>query len=88
MSVQVIVKGDRRPEDRIYRNTCNHCGSLLQFKASDGHIVSGQYHDGPSVVVNCPECKHDVWTAQGAYQKEWSEKDIKSLARRMGGSWW
>ncbi|ASS55884.1 hypothetical protein [Rhizobium leguminosarum] len=84
MSIEVVVKGNKRPEDRVYRNTCNHCGSLLQFNASDGYSA-GTGPDGSAIVVTCPECKTEVWTAIDAYQKPMSDADIKALTRRMGG---
>lgn len=81
--IDIIVKGNR-PEDRVYRNSCGHCGSLLQFKASDGRLVHDQ-RDGDALVIECPECKSDVWTAVDAYQKISSAKDIEALSRRMHG---
>ncbi|MBY5821457.1 hypothetical protein [Rhizobium leguminosarum] len=84
MSIQVVVNGRKRPEDRVYRNTCNHCGSLLQFKASDGRFVDDS-RDGDAIVVACPECSSEVWTAADAYQKAWTDADIAALTKRMGG---
>lgn len=83
MTITVVTKGNKRPEDRIYRNTCNHCGSLLQFKASDGNFIVDQ-RDGDAIVIKCPECKSDVWTAADAYQQDWTDEKLKALARRMG----
>lgn len=83
--IEIIAKGNKRPEDRIYRNTCNNCGSLLQFKGSDGRVSSDQ-RDGDAFVISCPVCTAEVWTSAGAYQnKPMSDADIASLVRRMGG---
>lgn len=83
--IEIIAKGNKRPEDRTYRNTCGHCGSILQFKGNDGREVSDQ-REGDAIVIDCPVCAAEVWTAKSAYQnKPMSDADIKSLTRRMGG---
>lgn len=81
MTIQVVSRGNKRAEDRTYRNHCMHCGSLLQFKASDAATVMDR--NEAVLVINCPVCKHQVFTSQSAYQRESSPEEIDALARRQ-----
>jgi RNase P subunit RPR2 len=80
--VEVVIKGNA-PEDRIYRATCGHCSSLLQFKQSEATFTSDQ-RDGDYVSVSCPVCNSSVNVAANSYQnKPFSNADIK----RQTGGW-
>jgi hypothetical protein len=81
--IEVVSVGNKQPENRIYRRSCGNCGSLLQFKSGDGRFVCDQ-RDGNAIVIKCPVCGVDVWTNADAYQKDWTDDQIKALARRMG----
>jgi RNase P subunit RPR2 len=83
MVIEVVSVGNKQPENRAYRRSCNNCGSLLQFKRKDARYVNDQ-RDGDAVVIDCPVCGAEVWTAADAHQRDWTDDEIKALARRMG----
>ncbi len=80
--VEVVIKGDG-PEERMYRATCRHCQSLLQFTRSEATFTSDQ-RDGDYVSVICPVCSSSVNVAENSYQN----KPISDAAiRRQTGGW-
>ena len=83
MAIEVVSVGNKQPENRVYRRSCGNCGSLLQFKRSDARYVNDQ-RDGDAVVIDCPVCGTEVWTNADAHQRDWTDEEIKALARRMG----
>lgn len=61
MTIEVLRP---KKEERTYDRDCRHCGARLRFKASDGRVVSDR--EGVAVVIQCPECRHDMWTSINA----------------------
>jgi RNase P subunit RPR2 len=59
--MRVVVKG-QRPEDRVYRGSCKHCHTTVEFIRIEARYVSDQ-RDGDALVVTCPTCDQEIWTA-------------------------
>ena len=57
-----IIKRGKKSEERVYRVTCDDCGTVFEFKRAEAEYVSDQ-RDGDALTVKCPLCKRKVWTA-------------------------
>jgi len=54
-----VIKRGQKPEERIYRATCNNCKSVLEFTAGEAKYNSDQ-RDGDFSSVDCPVCGSNV----------------------------
>lgn len=59
--MKVIRKG-RLAEDEKYQAECNSCGTVIEFKRKEARFSSGQ-RDSDALVIGCPTCKKEIWTA-------------------------
>lgn len=63
MAIEVIKRGNP-PSEAIYDRTCDSCHSQLRFRRGDARMSYDQ-RDGDAVVIDCPVCGKQVWTAVG-----------------------
>lgn len=64
-----IVKKGSLPSERMYEASCNHCGTVMRFKQSEGKVTHDQ-RDGSTVSVACPVCLYTVYKDLHSYLKE------------------
>ncbi len=57
-----ILERGIKPGDTVYRARCLHCKTAVEFQRSEARFVSDQ-RDGNSLVVTCPVCEREIWTA-------------------------
>jgi predicted RNA-binding Zn-ribbon protein involved in translation (DUF1610 family) len=57
-----ILKQGKLAADEVYQGDCNHCGTEVEFQRKEARYVSDQ-RDGDALVVECPTCKHEIWTS-------------------------
>lgn len=61
MTIKIIERGPL--ERKSYKTRCVRCRTKFRFDRSDARLVNDQ-RDGDALVVPCPVCSADVWTAQ------------------------
>lgn len=57
-----IIKQGRLTADEVYQGECNGCGTEVEFQRKEARYVNDQ-RDGDALVVVCPTCKNEIWTA-------------------------
>lgn len=57
-----IIRQGKLSADEVYQAECNQCGTVLEFQRKEARFESDQ-RDGDALVVTCPTCQHEIWTA-------------------------
>ena len=57
-----IIKRGKKPEERVYRVTCEYCETVFEFVKKEAKYVSDE-RDGDALEVKCPVCKKKAWVA-------------------------
>ena len=57
-----IIERGIKPDDMTQQARCTRCRTLVEFQRSEARFVSDQ-RDGDAMVVKCPVCGHEIWTA-------------------------
>ena len=61
--MRIIKRGKKISGDPLYRTTCRQCESAIEFAQSEARFVADQ-RDGDALVIKCPACKAEIWTAK------------------------
>lgn len=54
-----VIKRGMKPEDKVYRGTCRHCSTEVEFKRSAARFHDDQ-RDGALLQVTCPVCRQQI----------------------------
>jgi len=57
-----IIKRGVSPGAKQYEGRCQPCGTTVRFLRDDARFVADQ-RDGDALIVKCPVCGEDIWTA-------------------------
>lgn len=57
-----VLKKGALPETKVYQVECNHCGTVVEFQRGEARYSVDQ-RDGDALVVDCPTCQRQIWTA-------------------------
>lgn len=57
-----VIKQGKLAGDEVYQAKCNQCGTIVEFERKEARYESDQ-RDGDSLVVSCPTCGKEIWTA-------------------------
>jgi RNase P subunit RPR2 len=52
-----IIRRGVLPEEKIYRASCNHCKTEVEFTGAEGRLKYDQ-RDGNFYTVTCPVCNN------------------------------
>ena len=63
-----IIKQGQVPAERVFRQECNHCGTIFEYAQSEGKF-SYDPKEGSAIVIKCPVCTKLCYQSLGAYLK-------------------
>jgi len=60
MAIEIISRG-QLPGKKPYQGTCSYCKTKIKCLQEDGIVIPAyDQRDGPSLAVECPECKATI----------------------------
>jgi hypothetical protein len=59
--MKVIVRG-KLPEEKVYRATCRHCRTTIEFQRKEAKYNS-DLRDGDFLSIACPTCTRPIITS-------------------------
>lgn len=63
MTIKIIKRGVH-PDEKVYHGVCRRCKTEIEFLAKDGkYMPAYEQRDGPTIIVECPVCKHSITVA-------------------------